>query len=412
MLKPIGPNCNLDCEYCYYKYKDYLYPSENHKMSLKMLKKFTIHYLRSRKQGEVVFGWQGGEPTLLGLDFFKKAISYQKKYGKKGINILNTLQTNGTLLNNEWGKFLHDNEFLVGISIDGPPKYHDFYRKDHKGKKSSPQVIRGLKYLKKHNVEYNILACVHEANQDHPLEVYKYFRDELGVDFIQFIPIVERKRVKKPLNTPDGKDSKTQRKYDIVKQDELYPFSVDSKKYGEFLYEIFKEWVQHDVGKVFIQIFDTTLSAFFPTPPGLCCFSKECGNALVMEYNGDIYTCDHFVEPEYKVGNINDSPLLDIVTSKKQIKFGKSKNTTLPKKCKDCKVRFICNGGCLRNRIINTSSGESTLNYLCEGYKYFFKKSIPYMKFMAQLISKRKPAAEIMKYIKENSIKEFDKEIN
>src|SRR6056297_828460 len=242
MLKPIGPICNLDCEYCYYKYKDYLYPGQEHKMSTKLLKKFTIHYLRSRTSGEVVFGWQGGEPTLLGVDFFKKALKYQKKYGKKGVKILNTIQTNGTLLNAEWGKFLADNNFLVGISIDGPPEYHDVYRKDSNGHASFDKVEKGLNILKKHGVNYNILACVHKANQDHPVEVYKYFKDILGAEFVQFIPIVERKRKKVPkkdieneeMSSASSRPGICDRDHDLQRVEELYEYSVDPLKYGKF----------------------------------------------------------------------------------------------------------------------------------------------------------------------------------
>ncbi len=374
-------------------------------MSLKMLKRFTINYLRSREQGEVVFGWQGGEPTLLGVEFFEKAMEYQKKYAKKGIKLLNTLQTNGTLLDDKWGKFLSENNFLVGISIDGPPKYHDFYRKYNNGKPSFEDVKKGLDVLKKWNVEYNILACVHKGNEDHPLEVYNFFRDELETDFIQFIPIVERVRKKiKPQVHEENRLS--QRNFDLKRVDDVYAYTLNPIKYGKFLFEIFKEWVKNDVGKVFVQIFDTTLSAYFPTPPGLCCFSETCGDALVMEYNGDLFTCDHFVEPEYYVGNVNNDPLVKIVTCEKQVKFGRSKFESLPKKCLECNVRFICNGGCLRNRFVETNESGKPLNYLCEGYKYFFTKTIPYMKVMADFITQGKPAAEIMRYLKDNPLEE------
>ena len=388
MVKPRGPVCNLECKYCYYLSKQDLYPDSNFLLSEKVLKEFTRQYIEAQQVSEVTFSWQGGEPTLIGLNFFKKAIEYQKRYSKPGMRIINTFQTNGTLLNDEWGQFLRNSSFLVGISIDGPPELHDVYRVDKKGKPSFIRVKKGLNILKKHKVEYNVLTCVSSANADYPLKVYRFLRDELETQFIQFIPIVERR---------DNTGSQV--------SDSITSNSVTGKQYGEFLQTVFDEWVYNDVGKVFVQIFEIALEAWIKKPVGLCIFAPTCGTALVMEHNGDLYSCDHFVEPNYKLGNILKSSISELVSSQKQFDFGRNKKDSLPQACQGCDVRFVCNGGCPKNRVSYTEEGEPGLNYLCDGYKTFFSYIDPYMQNMAKLLIKNQPASNIMKYLRKKDIK-------
>lgn len=379
MIKPYSSICNLKCQYCYYLSKKELYPNSNGKMSDETLEKFTKQYIKAQEVPEVTFSWQGGEPTLMDIKFYERAIKYQKKYNKKGIRIQNTLQTNGTLLTEEWARFFKKHNFLIGISIDGPPDLHDAYRVDNKGNPSFDQVKSGLANLKKYGVEFNILTCVHAANEKYPLEVYKYLKNDLEANFIQFIPVVERNE--------DGSVS---------------AFSVSGKQYGTFLQTIFGEWIKHDVGRIFIQIFEVALAAWLSLPLNLCIFTPTCGNALVMEHNGDIYACDHFVTSDYFRGNLITQHLRDIINSLEQKEFGMNKSK-LPHDCQECEVRFVCNGGCLKNRI-PTEEGSSGLNYLCEGYKTFFTYIDPYMKYIADQIRRNRPAANIMEYLKENPI--------
>ncbi|MHA1890613.1 MAG: anaerobic sulfatase maturase [Promethearchaeota archaeon] len=392
MLKPSGSACNLDCKYCFYTSRKKLYPKSNFRMQIKVLERFTKQYIAAQKGPDIIFGWQGGEPLLMGIEFFKKALSIQEKYSKPSKRILNTIQTNGTLINDEWAKFFKENNFLVGISLDGPKKYHDKYRVDKKGEGSFDNVIRGLKKLQENDVEFNILACVNNVTAEHPLEIYRFFRDDLKVKFLQFIPIVE-----KYASTSKKKDDKK-----IVR-----PISVNGKKYGEFLNKIFDEWVKQDVGEIFIQIFDVTLGAWIGRAGGLCIFSKTCGNALAMEHNGDLYPCDHFVFPDQKRGNIMSTPLRTLVGSIKQKKFALKKLLELPTTCKKCKYLFACNGGCPKNRFFTNDSThlqdkkDFPINYLCEGYKTFFNHVDPFMKYMAREIKNNKPAASIMAHLNE-----------
>jgi len=380
MTKPRGALCNLNCVYCYFLKKEALYPRSDFFMSDELLENFTRQYIQAQQVPQVTFAWQGGEPTLMGLDFYKKAVNYQKQYVPDGVEILNTLQTNGTLLDDSWCEFLKEHHFLIGISIDGPSELHDVYRKDKGGAPTLHKVLAGLQYLKKHEVDFNILTCVHAANQYDPLSVYRFLRDELEAQFIQFIPIVER----------DHKRGE-QRGNKITDR------SVSSKKYGDFLITIFDEWVRKDVGEVFVQIFDVTLGKWLGHPVGLCVFDETCGLALALEHNGDLYSCDHFVEPRFRVGNINTSDLYELVTSHKQQQFGLNKRKALPRYCLDCEVRFVCNGGCPKNRILHTPTGEYGLNYLCQGYRAFFNHIDKPMKRMADLIRSGKPAEEIKK---------------
>ncbi len=430
MIKPIGPACNLDCDYCYYKYKEYLYPNKNTKMELSILEEFTKQYIQSRSHGEVVFGWQGGEPTMLGIDYFKRALEFQEKYKTPHMVITNAFQTNGMLITEEWAEFFAANKFLVGLSMDGP-ETANLYRKNLQGEPVFTQLKKAVALLRQYEVEFNILCCVHAGNQNHPLDVYRFFRDELGVEFIQFIPIVEQKRVQRPKKkvfphlasarskklkkSQGGKWAKVQsqtpanyeinrRKCDFEHSPSAMPFSVDPQKYGEFLWAVFKEWVHNDVGKIFVQIFDVTLASWMGQFGALCCFSPRCGNALVIEHNGDVYACDHFVDPNYYLGNITEFSLVKMVKSAFQRQFGLAKTKSLPSVCHDCRVRFACNGGCPKNRFITTKNQESGLNYLCPGYKYFFTKITPYMNFMANELKNQRPAANIMEYLKDNPI--------
>jgi uncharacterized protein len=382
MLKPRGAICNLDCKYCYFLAKEHLYPGSKFRLGESLLEEYTRQYIEAQQVPEVTFAWQGGEPTLMGLDFFKLAVKFQQKYRQPGMRIYNALQTNGTLIDDDWAQFFHQNDFLIGLSLDGPRELHDAYRVDKGGRPTFDTVMRGLNTLKKHRAEFNILTTVHAANAGYPLEVYRFFRDEVGTTFIQFIPIVER-------------DNDT----GYQEGDRVTDRSVTAKQYGDFLSAIFDEWVRRDVGRVYVQIFDVSLGVWAGQRAGLCIFGETCGDALAMEHNGDLYACDHFVEPKYKLGNIKDIPLIELVASEKQRKFGQDKRDTLPQYCLDCEVRFICNGGCPKNRFIKTPNGEEGLNYLCQGYRAFFNHIDGPMRFMANEIKARRAPANIIAYL-------------
>lgn len=379
MVKGSGAQCNLDCKYCYYLSKENLYPGSRFRMTDEVLERFTKQYILAQGGQEVTFSWQGGEPTLLGLAFFEQAVEYQKKYQKPGMKILNSFQTNGLVLNKQWAEFLRKHDFLVGVSLDGPQAMHDAYRVDKGGAPTQDKVLQSIAMLKEYGVDFNILCCVHKANVTHPLEVYRYLRDEVGAQFVQFIPIVERENA-----------SGFQEGYQVTRR------SVSGRKYGEFLIKVFDEWVRNDVGKVFVQIFDVALAVWCGSHAGLCIFEKTCGSALALEHNGDLYSCDHYVEPVYFLGNLTQDNLINLVGSEKQVLFGEAKLDTLPQYCKDCEVRFICNGECPKNRIRKTPDGEQGLNYLCEGYKAFFAHIDQPMRVMRQLIRVNRAPAEIM----------------
>ncbi len=369
MLKPAGALCNLRCKYCYYLEKKGLYPDEKRfVMSEELLERFTKQYLESQTMGEILLTWHGGETLMRSISFFKKALELQKKYGR-GRAIDNCLQTNGTLLNDDWCKFFKENNFLIGISVDGPQHCHDVYRKTSDGRPSFMQVMKGINLLKKHGVEFNIMGVVNDYNVDYPLEFYRFFKD-LDCRFIQFAPIVEK--------FPNG---------------ELAPWNVPSEKWGDFLISIFDEWVRNDVGKFYIQYFDSTLANWVGEQPGVCTLAKTCGHAGIMEFNGDVYACDHLVFPEYKRGNIYTKTLTEMMYSPEQMQFGADKYEKLPSQCLNCEFLFACNGECPKNRIISTANGESGLNYLCMGYRKFFKHVAPYMDFMKkEWMEKRSPA--------------------
>ncbi|HML20278.1 MAG TPA: anaerobic sulfatase maturase [Aggregatilinea sp.] len=382
MLKPRGAICNLDCEYCYFLSKEKLYPGSDFRMPENLLEDYTRQYIEAQQVPEVTFAWQGGEPTLMGLDSFRAAVSYQEKYRKPGMRIHNTLQTNGTTLTDDWAQFFHEHDFLIGVSIDGPGDLHDGYRVDKGGRPTLAHVLRGVTLLKEYGVDFNVLACVHARNARHPLEVYRFLRDEVEAQFIQFIPIVERDNV---TGFQEG-TAVTAR-------------SVTGKQYGQFLSSVFDEWVRRDVGRVFVQIFDVALAAWLGQSPGLCIFEETCGGALAMEHNSDVYSCDHFVEPAHKLGNMAVVPLAELANSPQQWRFGQAKRDTLPQYCRDCEVRFICNGGCPKNRILTTPDGEPGLNYLCDGYKAFFTHIDQPMRFMASELAQGRPPANIMLHL-------------
>jgi uncharacterized protein len=382
MLKPRGAICNLDCKYCYFLSKEMLYPGSHFRMADELLEEYTRQYIAAQRVPEVTFAWQGGEPTLMGLDFFKRAVEYQHKYRQPGMRVFNALQTNGTLLDDEWCRFLHEQDVLVGLSLDGPRALHDAYRVDKGGNPTFERVMAAVQRLQQHKFEFNILTTVHAANASYPLQVYHFLRDEVKTQFIQFIPIVER-------------DNDT----GFQEGDRVTDRSVTGRQYGSFLIAIFDEWVRRDVGRVFVQIFDVALAAWLGERPGLCIFDETCGQALAMEHNGDVYSCDHFVEPRHKLGNIIDIALVEMVGSEQQWRFGQAKRDTLPRYCRECEVRFVCNGGCPKDRVLHTPDGEPGLNYLCEGYRAFFNHIDSPMNYMAAELRAKRPPANIMRHL-------------
>ena len=384
MLKPRGAICNLDCTYCYFLSKEMMYPGSRFRMADALLEEYTKQYIAAQQAPSVTFAWQGGEPTLMGLAFFRRAVELQQKYRRPGMQVYNAFQTNGTLLDDDWCRFFREHDYLIGLSVDGPQALHDRYRVDKGGQPTFAKVMAGLALLKKHGVEYNILTTVHAGNVDHPLEVYRFLRDDAGAHYLQFIPIVER-----------ANESGYQEGEDVTDR------SLTGAQYGEFLCAIFDEWVRRDVGRVFVQIFDVALAAWSGQHPGLCVFEETCGTALAMEHNGDLFSCDHFVEPRYRLGNIQEIPLLEMVASPQQRQFGLDKRDTLPRYCRECEVRFVCNGGCPKDRIIHTPDGEPGLNYLCAGFKRFFAHVDPPMRFMAAELMAQRPPAGIMRVLAE-----------
>jgi uncharacterized protein len=377
MAKPGGSRCNLSCRYCFYLHKDEMYPGSRFRMSDNVLREYIRQTIDTHCIPEVIFAWQGGEPTILGREFFKKAILLQKEYCTPGMAIQNTIQTNGTLLDDEWCEFFRTNRFLVGISIDGPQELHDACRTDPTGKGTHERVIMGLDLLKKHHVDFNILCTVNAVNGDHPLEVYRFLRDEAGARFIQFIPVVER-------DCQTGK---------------VTPLSVGPEQYGTFLSEVFDEWVQHDVGTVFVQHFDTALANWYGEPHGICVFSPTCGQAMVIEHTGDVYSCDHFVDQDHLLGNILVAPLAELVNSREQRQFGYDKREKLPEYCRKCPVLFACRGECPKNRFTHTPGGKAGLNYLCQGYRIFFSHIAEPMKYMAGELTAGRPPSNVMTFI-------------
>jgi uncharacterized protein len=415
MAKPIGPICNLDCEYCYYLHKEDLYPgTRSWRMSQRTLETYIRQYIQAQPAAaeEITFAWQGGEPTLLGVEFFEHVVRLQQQFTPPGRKILNTLQTNGVLLDDVWAEFFREHKFLVGLSIDGPAKLHDRYRYDKKGRPTFEAVLRALNLLKRHEVEFNALVVVNRHNADHGRKVYTYLRDN-GVRYLQFIPIVERagvgahpEHVGNPVSRMSGdvgSESDVRSTFGAESTDGKPGFthlvssrSVLPEQFGRFLIEVFDEWVTRDVGTVFVQIFDQALSAWVGMEPSLCVFRKTCGRAMAIEHNGDLYSCDHYVEPEYRLGNIHELPIIELAGSARQQAFGDAKLSTLPRYCRECEVRFACHGECPKNRFISTPDGEGGLNYLCAGYRAFFNHIDPVMQRMAAELRAGRPAAGVM----------------
>lgn len=408
LAKPTGAICNLDCKYCFFLSKDILYPDSKFRMTDAVMEQYIRQLLEAHQTPEVTIAWQGGEPTLMGLDFFREVLAIAEKYKKPGQRLLHTMQTNGTKLDDEWAIFFKENNFLIGLSVDGPRELHDVYRVNKGGAGSFDQVMRSWEVLKKHDVDFNILCTVHAANQHHALEVYRFFRDELGAQFMQFIPIVERANVHTLALADIGWSDRPGGERPLYTQSghQVTNRSVGAAAYGRFLISIFEEWVRRDIGEVYVQLFDVTLESYFGES-SLCIFKPTCGSALAIEHNGDLYSCDHYVEPDYLLGNIQDTHMIELVASEKQQQFGQYKLNSLPQYCRDCEVRQQCNGGCPRNRFINTPSGEPGLNYLCAGYKLFFNHVDRPMNIMANLLRQNRAPSEIMKlYAQEDAQQE------
>lgn len=394
LAKPVGPICNLDCEYCFYLEKEVLYPNNAEwAMSPAVLESFIAQYILQRGSDEVHFAWQGGEPTLLGVEYFKQIVALQSKHAD-GKRIWNAFQTNGVLLDDRWGEFLSDNRFLVGISIDGDEDLHDAYRVDKGGQPTFRRVMRGVEMLRRHGVEFNTLTAVHRINSYSPLEVYRFLR-ELDGGLIQFIPIVER------IGKSSAKDGLTLIAPASPQAAEVAPWSVEPDQYGSFLCTIFDEWVRHDVGRHFVQIFEESLQMWSGLPSNLCVFRETCGSALAVEHNGDLYSCDHFVYPENRLGNIMAQSLETLAHSPQQQGFGKAKLESLPQQCLRCDVRFACNGECPKHRFAYTEEGEPGLNYLCAGYMKFFRHIDPSMRFMAEQLRRRQSPALVMNWVEQ-----------
>lgn len=397
LSKPTGAACNLDCKYCFFLSKDMLYPKDPLRMSDEMLEAYIKQLLESHQTPTVNIAWQGGEPTLMGLDFYKRSIEYAEKYRRPDQQIEYSFQTNGVLINDEWAAFFKENKFLIGLSVDGPEEMHDAYRVTKAGNGTFKQVMRGFEYLRQHGVDYNILCTVNAANEDHGGEVYRFFRDELHAEFIQFIPIIERATKETlPLANLGWSDRPGGQRVLYTQTGNLVTErSVKPEKYGSFLIDVFEEWVRRDIGKVYVQLFDVTLEAHFGSY-SLCIHAPTCGSALAIEHNGDVHSCDHFVEPDYKLGNIAETHMLDLVASPQQQQFGIDKQSKLTQQCLDCDVLSLCNGGCPKDRFVNSLDGEPGHNYLCAGYKSFFDHVNPAMQTMAQLVRIDRAPSEIM----------------
>jgi len=382
LTKPTGAICNLDCKYCFFLSKEELYPNSSFRMTDEVLERYIRQQLESQSGPEATIAWQGGEPTLMGLDFFRRSAELVQRHRRPGQSVQYTIQTNGTLLDEEWCRFFHENKYLVGLSLDGPRELHDVYRVDKGGHPTFDKVLRAARLMQQHQVDFNVLCTVHAKNAGHPLEVYRFFRDELGTRHIQVIPIVER------VNS-DGR-TRFQEGSTVTER------SVTAEQWGRFLITIFDEWVGRDVGTVFVQMFDAALASWVGAPPALCIFAETCGDALALEHTGDLYSCDHFVEPNHLLGNIAETPLAELVGSAKQRAFGAAKRDTLPRYCRECPVRFACHGECPKNRFILTPDGEPGLNYLCAGYKAFFTHVDKPMRIMADLLRRGRYADEVM----------------
>lgn len=394
LAKPVGASCNLRCKYCYYLEKSHLYRNAPARvMSDELLERFVQEYIQAQTMSQVLFTWHGGEPLMRPLSFYRKAVALQEKYAF-GRQIDNTIQTNGTLLTDEWCEFFKEHNWLVGISIDGPQEFHDEYRRTASDKPSWQKVMRGIRLLRKHGVEWNAMAVVNDFNAGYPLEFYHFFK-EMGAKYIQFAPVVERMAAHS-----DGRHLAT-----LVDQEcPVADFSVSPAQWGDFLCAIFDEWVRHDVGQTYVEIFDCTLANWVGERPGICVYAKECGHAGVMEFNGDVYSCDHFVFPEYKLGNIRDRTLVEMLYGEQQRQFSCLKHASLPKQCKECEWEFACHGECPKNRFVNDRYGNPGQNYLCSGYRHFYEHVAPYMDFMKKEFMNQRPPANVMEAVKRKRI--------
>lgn len=395
MAKPHGPICNLDCTYCYYLEKENLYAKSgrDYRMPDDVLEAYIRQYIEAQPGGHVSFAWQGGEPTLLGVPFFERVLDLQRQYAN-GKTVDNAFQTNGTLLDDNWGEFLARNRFLIGLSVDGPEELHDAYRVDKGGQPTFSRVMRGLEILKKHGVEFNTLTVVNRKNSYRALDVYRFLK-QIGSQYLQFIPVVEQVAEK-----PDPNGLVLIKPYSRQKAS-VSDWSVEPLQFGEFLTTVFDEWVRHDVGRVFVQIFDVALESWANLPQSLCVFAPKCGKALAVEHNGDLYSCDHFVYPENRLGNILERSVSALAGSLQQVRFGSAKSDMLPSDCRACDVRFACNGECPKHRFTTTASGEYGLNYLCAGYKYFFRYIDPCMCFMANELKSGGAPARVMEWVRQ-----------
>ncbi|MEE8869111.1 MAG: anaerobic sulfatase maturase [Acidipropionibacterium acidipropionici] len=397
MAKPTGAACNLDCTYCFFLSKELLYDRAGQQMSEETLERYIADFLDSQPDGDVSLEWQGGEPTMRGLPFFRRAVELAEQYRRPAQTVHHSIKTNGTLIDEEWATFLADNGFLVGLSMDGPAEDHDAYRVNRAGRPTHDQVLRGWKILRAHGVETNILCTVHAANADHPLEVYRYFRDELGATYLQFIPIVERtSRKLLPLADAGWHEPGEARPLYTQKGRYVTERSVGPEQWGRFMSAIWDEWVVRDVGQVYVQHFDTALGNAMGQY-SMCVHSPTCGDAVAVLHNGDVYACDHYVEPDYARGNIAEVSLRDVLDSTEQRQFGTDKATTLSQQCQDCPVKWACWGGCPKDRFVPVDGGRHQQNYLCAGYFEFFSHITPDIARMTQLIRMGRPAAAIMK---------------
>ena len=397
LSKPTGAACNLDCKYCFFLSKDMLYPNDRMRMSNEILEGYIKQLLESHRTPTVTVAWQGGEPTLMGLEFYKRSIEYAEKYRRPDQQVEYTFQTNGVLIDDEWAAFFKEHKFLIGLSVDGPQKIHDTYRVTKGGNGTFAQVMRGFEHLRRHGVDYNILCTVNAANEDHGREVYRFFRDELHAEWMQFIPIIERATTETlPIANLGWSDRPGGQRLLYTQTGGLVTErSVKPDQYGRFLIDIFEEWVRRDVGKVYVQLFDVTLEAYFGSYK-LCVHAPTCGYGPAIEHNGDVYSCDHYVEPDYRLGNISETHMIDMVASPQQRQFGNDKHAKLTRQCLECDVRFLCNGGCPKDRFVYSADGEPGHNYLCTGLKSFFHHVNPAMQTMAQLVKANHAPAEIM----------------
>lgn len=396
MCKPVGARCNMACDYCYYLEKTHLYADEPRQlMSEQLLERFTREYIESQTTAEVLFTWHGGETLLRPLSFYRKAMELQRRYAG-GRSIANSLQTNGTLLTDEWCQFLHDNHWLVGLSIDGPQEFHDEYRRTRQGAVTWHKVMQGIRLLQKHQVEWNAMAVVNDFNADYPLDFYHFFK-QIGCQYIQLSPIVER-----IVNHQDGRHLAS---LADAADCPMADFSVSPKQWGDFLCAIFDEWVRHDVGQTYVELFDCVLANWVGVQPGICILAKECGHAGVMEFNGDVYSCDHFVFPEYRLGNIHRQTLVEMLYGEQQQQFSRLKHRSLPRQCRECEWEFACHGECPKNRFRSDKYGEPGLNYLCEGYRQFFRHVAPYMDFMKAELAAQRPPANIMQALRDGTFR-------